>query len=104
MPDDARIAVVRLRWTDPERAQPAEVASPVRLRELSTSFRQTSAHLRFDAVVAATAEVLRGSSSAPDMDLWQIADLASELEEGLPATDEVHDFLILLDDLAGMER
>jgi len=102
--DDARLAIVRLRWMDPERGEPAEVASPVRLRELSTSFRQTSAHLRFDAVVAATAEVLRGSSGAPDMDLWQIADLATELEEGLPATDEVHDFLVLLDDLARMER
>jgi Ca-activated chloride channel family protein len=102
--DDARLAVVRLRWMDPERGEPAEVATPVRLRELSTSFRQTSSHLRFDALVAATAEVLRGSSGAPDLRLWELAELATELEAGLPPTDEVHDFLDLLDDLAAMER
>lgn len=102
--DDARLAVVRLRWTDPERAQPSEVATPVRLRELSGSFRQTSPQLQFDALVAATAEVLRGSPHAPRINFGELADMASELEEGLPATDQVHDFLILLDGLSAMER
>jgi Ca-activated chloride channel family protein len=102
--DDARLAVVRLRWMDPQRGEPAEVATPVRLRDLSSSFRQTSAHLRFDALVAATAEVLRGSSGAPDLRMWELAELAVELEEGLPATDQVHDFLDLLDRLSAMER
>jgi Ca-activated chloride channel family protein len=102
--EDDRLAVVRLRWTDPERDEPFEVATPVRLREVSTSFRQTSPHLRFDALVAATAEILRGSSSAPRIGFDELADLASELEEDLPATDQVHDFLILLDGLSAMER
>jgi Ca-activated chloride channel family protein len=100
--DDARLGVVRLRWMDPERAQPAEIATPIRLRQLSESFRQASPYLRFDALVAATAEVLRGSSGDPSMGLGELADLATELEEELPATDEVHDFLVLLDDLARM--
>jgi Ca-activated chloride channel family protein len=102
--DDARLAVVRLRWMDPERGEPAEVATPVRLGDLSSSFRQTSAYLRFDALVAATAEVLRGSSGAPDLRLWELAEAAAELEDGLPPTDQVHDFLDLLDSLSAMER
>jgi hypothetical protein len=54
--------------------------------------------------VAATAEVLRGSSGAPDLRLWELAEAAAELEDGLPPTDQVHDFLDLLDSLSAMER
>ena len=101
---DERLAVVRLRWTEPEQGRPAEIATPVRLRELSGSFRQTSSHLQLDALVAATAEALRGSSGAPRMSVGELADLASELGEDLPQTDQVHEFLTLLDTLASMEE
>jgi hypothetical protein len=52
-----------------------------------------------DAIVASTADLLRGGDSAERLRLRDIADVADREAEGLPQTDEVHDFLQLLDDL-----
>ena len=63
----------------------------------SRSFERTDPYFRFDALVAASAEVLRGSAFVRGLDLEDILRVADEDPGDLPATDEVHDFLELLD-------
>ena len=68
------------------------------------TFDRADPHLQFDAVVAATAEVLRDSPYAGRYGLADIRDIVERDGLRLPRTDEVHDFLQLLDDLAARER
>ena len=99
-----RLATVRVRWTDPDRGDPDEVSRTVRGSDLARSFRATDPFFRFDAVVAATAETLRGSPWSADLRLRDIADVAFTEAEALPPSDAVHGFLDLLDRLARIER
>jgi Ca-activated chloride channel homolog len=98
-----RLATIRLRWTDPDRGGPDEVAREVRTSDLARSFRFSDPYFRFDSVVAATAELLRGSPWSADMRIRDVADVAFREADGLPRTDEVHGFLDLLDRLARMD-
>ena len=84
-------------WTDPDDGRTREAARDVRAGDLSRSFERTDPHFRFDAIVAATAEVLRDSEFAQRIDLDDILRVADEDAGALPATDEVHGFLELLD-------
>ncbi len=101
-PDD-RLATVRLRWTDPDRGGPREITRPVSAGDLAETFDRADPHLQFDAVVAATAEVLRDSPYAGRYGLADIRDIVERDGLRLPRTDEVHDFLQLLDELAAQE-
>lgn len=101
---DDRLATLRLRWTDPDRGGADELTRDVRLSDLARSFRATDATFRLDAIVAATAEVLRDAPSARGLDLRDIAAVAFEEADDLPATDQVHDLIDLLDDLASLEE
>jgi Ca-activated chloride channel family protein len=98
-----RLATVRLRWTDPDRGSPDEVSREVRTSDLARSFRFSDPFFRFDYVVAATAEVLRGSPWSANVRIRDVADVAFREAESLPPTDEVHGFLDLLDQLARMD-
>ncbi len=100
----SRLATVSLRWTDPDSGRTDELTRDVRTSDLARSFEASDPFFRFDSIVAATAEVLRGSPWAERLDLRGVADIADRAERGLPESDEVHDFLNLLDDLAAMER
>ncbi len=97
------LATVRLRWADPERGDADELTREVRTSDLARSFEATDPYFRFDAIVAATAEVLRDSPWTERLDLVTIADVADREERGLPETEEVHGFLELLDRLASMD-
>jgi Ca-activated chloride channel family protein len=99
-----RIATVRLRWTDPDDGRADELAREIRASDLARSFHATDPFFRFDAVVASTAEVLRGSPWAGHLGLHDVAEVASHEAEGLPPTDEVHAFLDLLDRLVRMDE
>jgi Ca-activated chloride channel family protein len=99
-----RLATVRLRWTDPESGRSEEIERDVRASDLARDFAATDPFFRFDAVVASTAEVLRGSPWAGHLHLPDIADVAYREAESLPPSDEVHAFLDLLDRLARMDR
>jgi Ca-activated chloride channel homolog len=100
----APIATVRLRWTDPERGHADELSRVVRTTDLTRSFHASDPFFRFDTVVAATAEVLRGSPWSAELSVRDVVDVAFEEAEGLPPTDEVHGFLDLLEQLARMEQ
>jgi Ca-activated chloride channel homolog len=99
-----RIATVRLRWTDPDQGHVEEIAHEVRASDLAHQFEATDPFFRFDAVVASTAEVLRGSPWANRLHLADIAQVAYHEAESLPPTDEVHGFMDLLDRLARMDE
>jgi Ca-activated chloride channel family protein len=101
---DARLATIRLRWTDPDRGGADEVDREIRLGDIASSFAATDPTFRLDALVAATAEVLRGSPGLRHADLRDIARVARDEEHRLPATDQAHAFLDLLDELARMEE
>jgi Ca-activated chloride channel family protein len=96
------LGTVRLRWTDPETGSIDELEREIRASDLARSFEASDPYFRFDAIVAATAEVLRGSPWAERLDLGTVANLADREATGLPETDEVHGFLDLLDRMADM--
>jgi Ca-activated chloride channel family protein len=97
------LATVRVRWTDPDSGAADELERQIRTNELARSFEASDPYFRFDAIVAATAEVLRGSPWAERLDLVTVADTADREASGLPETDEVHGFLELLDRMASMD-
>jgi hypothetical protein len=76
------------------------LAHPVRTSDLVRTFEAADPHLQFDAIVAATAEVLRGDRYVGRLDLGDIAAVANAEDVRLPPTDDVHQFLDLLDTLA----
>lgn len=93
------LATVRLRWTDPDRGGPSELSREIHGRDLVASFARADPHFRFDAIVAATAEIVHGSELGGRLDIRSVADIADRDSELLPQTDEVHAFLEMLDDL-----
>ena len=95
------IARVTVRWTDPDQGGTRDLGRDVVVGDLASSFDRTDPHFRLDAIVAQTAEVLRGSEFADRADLGRIADVVDRQAESLPATGEVHDFL---DFLTALER
>jgi Ca-activated chloride channel homolog len=99
-----RIGTVRVRWTDPDTRKAEELAREPRMEDLATSFRDTEPTFQLDAIVAAAAERFRGSRWAED---YRIKDVAAEADRAagdLPATDQVHALLAMLDRAAGLER
>ena len=99
-----RIGTLRLRWTDPGTKEADEVAIDIRPGDLATEFGKTSASFRLDALVAAAAEVFRGSRWADGYSIRDVADVAFEEERELPHANEVADFLRLLDQAAQLGR
>jgi Ca-activated chloride channel family protein len=95
-----RLGTVSLRWTDPESRREDEIARDVNAFELSRSFEDTDSHFKFDAIVAASAEVFRGSPWIEGFRIDDVIAVADEVSEDLPQTDEVHGFLELLEDAA----
>ena len=93
-----------LRWTDPESGHVDELRREIGLRDLAGSFEATPASFQLDAVVAATAEVARGSRWVDGLRLRDIAATASELAWDLPDDPQVAEFLGFLDAAARLER
>jgi len=98
-----RLATVRLRWEDPERGTVDELNREIRTSDLASSFEASDPYFRFDAIVVAAAEVLRESPWTERLDLVDVANVADGEAHGLPETNEVHDFLDLLDRMASMD-
>jgi Ca-activated chloride channel family protein len=101
---EAVLATVRLRWNDPTSRSEERQAREARLSDLAGSFSATRPHFKLAAVVAATAEVLRGSRWSGGIELDEVADLAAEIEHELPEDEQVGEFLELLDNLASLDR
>jgi Ca-activated chloride channel homolog len=91
---DDQLGTVRLRWTEPGASHETSLARPIAASDLAERFTAADATFRLDAIVAASAQVLHQSGRS-DLTLRDVLDVAQE-EGGLPATDQVHDFLDLL--------
>ncbi|HET7169354.1 MAG TPA: von Willebrand factor type A domain-containing protein [Candidatus Limnocylindrales bacterium] len=99
-----RLATVRVRWVDPERGSTEELARDVRTSDLARSFADADPIFRLDAVVAATADILRGGPSGAR---FRLDDVAVAIDDGvgrLPDTDDARAFLDLVDRLARMDH
>ncbi len=91
-----RIATVSLRWTDPDTNKATEIAEDVNGGNLSPSFASTNPHFKLDALVAAAAEVLRGSPWTEGYGVRDIAEFGRKISLSLPQTQEAADFVDLL--------
>ena len=93
-----------LRWTDPDtgrsRSWPATSGSTTWRRLV----RGHAAAFQLDALVAATAEVARGSRWVDGLRLRDVAATAGELAWDLPRDPQVAEFLGFLDAAARLER
>jgi Ca-activated chloride channel homolog len=96
----SHLARVTVRWTDPDRGGALDLGRDVTMTDLAGSFRASSPYFRLDAIVAQTAEVLRGGEFAGRLDLRDVADVANREDSNLPGSDEVHAFLDMLHDLS----
>jgi Ca-activated chloride channel family protein len=102
-PDD-RIATVNLRWTDPATSRAAEIARDVNGDDLDRDFASADEHFKLDALVAAAAEVFRGSPWIEGYRVRDLVEATGEIVNDLPRTSQVADFLDLLDQAARIER
>jgi Ca-activated chloride channel family protein len=97
-----RLATVGLRWTDPSSQRAQEIAQDVYFSDLASDFRATSPHFKMASLVAATAEVLRGSPWIPGYRLADLRNASAEMRGFLPQTAQTNDFLSMLDQLGWM--
>jgi Ca-activated chloride channel family protein len=102
-PND-RLATVSLRWTDPSTGRAQEIAQDVNRGDLARSFEATASNFKLDALVAATAEVLRNSPWIPGYGIRDLKGAASALQGQLPETTEVRDFWVMLSEISQLGR
>jgi Ca-activated chloride channel family protein len=95
---DGRLGSVGLRWTEPDSKRESHLDREIAVRDLGGRFEDADPTFRFDAVVAATAESLRGLEASRDTSLRDVDDVARR-EDALPGTDQVRTFLDLLDEM-----
>ncbi len=95
--DAGSLGVVRLRWTEPGAQDESRLTWDVVTDDIARSFQSTGSTFQLDAVVAATAEVLRESPYAEGFNLDDVVDVAFEASDDLPQTDQVHEFLDFLE-------
>ena len=98
---DDVLGTVRLRWTEPGASRESSLAQEITTGDLAARFREADPTLRLDAVVAATAAILRSEDGPRVSDLRDIVDVVRE-DGDLPATDQVHDFVDLLERMADL--
>ena len=98
-----RLATVTVRWTDPSTKRSSETSLDVDGRDLAASFRDTDPHFKLDAVVAAAAETFRDSPWIDGYRIQDVAEQANEIANQLPQTDQVRDFLDLLQRAARLD-
>jgi len=89
-------ATIRLRWTDPDSGDTRELRRDIRSGDLAGSFDRTDPYFRLDAIVAASAEVLRDSPYADRLRIADIQHVADRFGD-LPRSDQVDGFLHLLE-------
>jgi Ca-activated chloride channel family protein len=97
---DEALGTVSLRWTEPDASRESKLDRPILAGDLDHQFGATDPTFRLDAIVAATAEALRGTEASGDADLHAVAEVARRVSRDLPGTDEVHEFLDFLDRVA----
>jgi Ca-activated chloride channel family protein len=100
--DGETLGTVRLRWTEPGAQRESKLSHDIAAGQLSRSFGATEPAFQLDAIVAATAEVLRESPYAEAFDLRDVVDVADRASQDLPQTDQAREFLQFLDRVADL--
>jgi Ca-activated chloride channel family protein len=90
------LGTVRLRWTEPGATRESSLAQTIAASDLAGRFRATDPTFRLDAIVAAAAEILHRPDGPNGADLRDVLDVA-QADAALPQTNQVHDFLDLLE-------
>lgn len=98
---DGRLGSVGLRWTEPDANRESHLDREIVGHDLTGRFDDADPTFRLDAILAATAESLRGLATSQGTDLREIEDVARR-EDALPSTDQVHAFLDLLDRMVNL--
>ena len=96
--DRAELAVVRLRWEDPETREVEEIDEDIDLRDIEPDWRAVPADMQQAVVVATLAEVLRDSPYADDIDLDDLYDEARSVARDVD-TDRFDEFVDLVDEV-----
>lgn len=99
-----RVATMSLRWTEPATNRAVEIARDVNGEDFDRDFAATSEHFKLDALVAAAAEVFRGSPWIEGYRIRDLLEVTDGLANDLPRTSQVSDFLDLLDQASRIER
>jgi hypothetical protein len=97
-----KLGTVRLRWTEPKASHASSLAREIAASDLAGRFGASDPTFRLDAIVAAAAETLHRDGRATGSDLRGVLDVAREEDGTLPQTDQVHDFLDLLQRMAAL--
>jgi Ca-activated chloride channel family protein len=100
---DAKLGTVRLRWTEPGASQESSMARPMTAQDLAERFSAADPTFRLDAIVAKTAEILHADGDRAAGDLRDVLDVARE-DDRLPATEQVHAFTDLLEQLVELDH
>ena len=100
---DAKLGTVRLRWTEPGASHESSLARPMTAHDLAERFSAADPTFRLDAIVAETAEILHTDGGRATGGLRDVLDVARE-DDRLPATDQAHAFLDLLEQVVELGR
>ena len=96
------IAVVRVRYEDPDTRAVAETSKALHRSELQSDFSRTSPRFQLATAVAEYAEILRASPYARGEQLRRVAELARNLQWQLPFDPDVAEFAQLVGRAAEM--
>jgi Ca-activated chloride channel family protein len=88
-----QIAMVALRWLDPQTERPDEVSRDLYSNQMADSFSEADPHLQWDVVVAEYAEIMRESYWAQESSLSAVLDEARRISEILPGEQDVIEFV-----------
>ena len=100
---DDVLGTVRLRWTEPGATRNRRSKARDRGdRPWRSASEAADPAFRLDAIVAARPEILHRDGRSEGPVLRDVLDTSPGEAGDLPATDQVHDFLALLERLAGL--
>jgi len=96
------IAIVRVRYEDPDTRAVAEQSEGISTDKLQRDFARTSPRFQLAAAVAQYAEILRQNPWASRGQLRRVSELAWSVQRQLPFDADVAEFAQLVDRAAGM--
>jgi len=91
------LAIVQMRWEDPETGQVTEIKQHLMLEDVLGSFEQASPRFRLDVAVAGFADVLGQGAWAQNASLNQILALAQAAAAELPNDPDVQELVRLIE-------
>lgn len=98
---EGRIATVQFRWQDPNTYEVREINRNLNTWDLSTRFEKADPYFQLSAVVGQFAEILRQNPWAVETPFEMVMEYAYSLPRSLRNTDDVREFLGMVEQAAG---